>query len=127
MDTLERFDQWVRTATRYVVLANTGGVAATLSFIGSAMGEDVYWKLAVIPLASFVAGIFVGSLAILGQLTVVWVTLIQEGAPASQPEQSSFVTRVGMWAEGRTGRIMFGSFACFVVGALTGLLALALA
>ena len=127
MDTLERFDQWVRTATRYVVLANTGGVAATLGFIGPAMGQSVCWKLAIIPLASFVAGIFVGSLAILGQLTAVWVTWIQEDVPASQPEQTSFVTRVGMWAEGRTGRIMFASFACFAVGALTGLLALALA
>ena len=127
MDTLERFDQWVRTATRYVVLANTGGVAAALGFIGPAMGQDLCWKLAIIPLGSFVAGIFVGSLAILGQLTAVWIAWVQEDAPGSQPEQSSFVTRIGKWAEDRTGRIMFGSFACFVVGALTGLLALALA
>ena len=60
----------MRTATRYVVLANTGGVAAVLSFIGPAMGQGACWKLAIIPLAGFVAGIFVGSLAILGQLTV---------------------------------------------------------
>ncbi len=121
---LEQFNDWMHTATRYILLGNAGGAVATLSFLGTAMAKGVMFKFAIIPLACFVVGIVVGSLAILGQLTAAWVAWVQEDIPGAEPERGSWVTRLGAWVEPRTGKVLFWAFACFALGALIGIVAL---
>lgn len=124
---LEQFNDWMHAATRYILLANAGGAVATLSFLGTAMAKGVAFKLAIIPLACFVVGIVVGSLAILGQLTAAWVAWVQEDIPGAEPEKGSWVTHLGAWIEPRTGKVLFSAFACFALGALIGIVALVVA
>ena len=123
-DRLQQFNEWMMAATRYVLLANAGGAIAILGFIGTTITKFGIIKLAVLPLAFFVIGIIVGSLAILGQLTAVWSAWVQEGTPAVDPTRSSPVTRLGAWAEPRTGRVLLIGFACFVVGSVIGVMVL---
>lgn len=118
-----QFNEWMMMATRYVVLANAGGAIGTLGFIGTSMSQYGVLKPAVAPLFLFVSGIVIGSLAILGQLTGTWMAYT---GPIDHTRKR-LATRLGAWAEKRTGRILLAAFTCFAAGALVGMVVLLMA
>lgn len=126
VDRLTReLDVWMGTATRYLVLANAGGAVATLSFLGTSMAREATFKLAVLPLACFVAGVMVTGFVILGQLTAAWGAWAGYGLPTGpEPTEWSRVTRFGARIEPRTGTFLAAAFGCFAVGSVLGIAAL---
>ena len=120
-----QLDAWMGTATRFLVLANAGGAVATLSFLGSSMAWGATFKLAVLPLACFVAGVAVAGFVILGQLTSAWDAWVRHHVPPGpEPTNASWVTRFGAWIEPRTGRFLAAAFGFFAAGSALGIAAL---
>ncbi len=124
---MRQLDMWMGTATRFLVLANAGGAVATLSFLGTGMEWGATSKLAVLPLACFVAGIVVAGFVILGQLTAAWGAWVRHGLPPGpEPTELSRVTRFGAWIEPRTGRFLTAAFGFFAAGSILGIAVLLL-
>ena len=118
------FVDWLKTTCRYLVLANAGGAALMVGFVGATAGrlEMPWWTSAA--LALFLVGIILGALVVLGQLSGRWQTLMQKDVPGLPKTFGSWVVRLGLWIEDRTGTFIACSFLAFVLGAAIGLGAL---
>ena len=119
------FREWLLAAVRTAILANSGGAVATLGFLGASMAQGVVFKLAVIPLPCFALGIVTGASVILGQVYFAWM----RDFPADQDArdaatQKAWATRIGSWAEPRTGNILMAAYSLFLLGVGFGLVAL---
>jgi hypothetical protein len=124
----QHFHEWMTTATRFFVLANAGGAVATLSFIGTSLGQGVKRGWAVVSLAFFFLGVVVAGVVIAGQLTAAYRRLLGghlDPIAAEVSIQKSWVTRYADRAEPITGRLLASAFGCFVLGGMVGIAALA--
>ena len=88
------FVDWLKTACRYLVLANAGGAVLMVSFVGATAGrlEMPWWTSAA--LALFLVGIILGALVVLGQLSGRWQTLMQKDVPGLPKTFGSWVVRL---------------------------------
>lgn len=117
------FDQWMQYAIRYFVLANSGAAVATLSFMGASGKVPC---IGVLAFASFVAGIIVAGLVILGQLIAAWRKLLNpngalnpEGIERAVAQRS--ITHWGDRVEKRSGTFLGIAFGLFTLGAVLGI------
>src|SRR4051812_37457053 len=85
-DRIQLFRSALATAERYVFLTNSGGVIATMTFIGTSWGKDhAPGKWALIPPCLFLLGLAACGMGLNSRLLLIVDTAYREGLKKAGP------------------------------------------
>lgn len=122
----QRLDSWLQTSVRFLVLSNAGGAVATLTFIGGALKGNQGIGLAIWAMAFFICGTALVGFVVLGQLYRAWLLELSPEQPGKGSWLHQLITSAYEKGSYWHSPMIAGSFVLFLIGAILGILGLAI-